>query len=182
MDALRSQWTPDLLYAFPPIPLIPKVIRKLLHEQVKIVLLASHWPRRSWFADLKTCWYHLPGEFLAVQIVSAGGSDSSRSPVAPADRLEIERCSLQRNNIPTSMIWTIQASQKPSTDRFYLATWRASCNCCDCTGVSALQASIVQVLMFLQDGLDRGLSPNTLRRQMAAILMVLTYGSLPSLS
>lgn len=41
---------------------------------------------------------------------------------------------------------------------------------------------MVDVLVFLQDGLDRGLSPNTLQHQVAAISMVLVYGSLPSLS
>ncbi|XP_058049297.1 uncharacterized protein LOC131203279 [Ahaetulla prasina] len=52
IDALRSPWPPGLLYAFPPIPTIPKVIRKMLREQAELILLAPHWPRRPWFADL----------------------------------------------------------------------------------------------------------------------------------
>lgn len=53
VDALRSPWPPGLLlYAFPPLPLIPRVIRKLLEEQTELILLAPHWPRCLWFADL----------------------------------------------------------------------------------------------------------------------------------
>ncbi|XP_060548605.1 uncharacterized protein LOC132712109 [Pantherophis guttatus] len=52
VDALRSPWPPGLLYAFPPVSLLPRVIRKLLMEQAEIILVAPHWPRRPWFADL----------------------------------------------------------------------------------------------------------------------------------
>lgn len=52
VDALRTTWPRGLLYAFPPLPLIPAVIRKLLLERAEVVLVAPHWPRRPWFADL----------------------------------------------------------------------------------------------------------------------------------
>ncbi|KAK9399508.1 hypothetical protein NXF25_012527 [Crotalus adamanteus] len=51
-DTLRSRWPKGLLYAFPPLPLIPAVIRKLLLEGAELILLVPHWPRRPWFADL----------------------------------------------------------------------------------------------------------------------------------
>lgn len=45
VDALRSPWPPSLLlYAFPPLPLISRVIRKLLEERVELIFLAPHWP------------------------------------------------------------------------------------------------------------------------------------------
>lgn len=50
-NALRCPWPAGLLYAFPPIPLIPRVIRKLLDEKADL-LVASDWPRRPWYADL----------------------------------------------------------------------------------------------------------------------------------
>ncbi|KAK9400751.1 hypothetical protein NXF25_011465 [Crotalus adamanteus] len=51
-DALRCQWPVQLLYAFPPLPLIPATIRKLILEGAEVILIAPHWPRRPWFADL----------------------------------------------------------------------------------------------------------------------------------
>lgn len=50
VDALRSLWPSGLLYAFLPLLLIPRVIRKLL----EVLLIAPHWPRCPWFADLVT--------------------------------------------------------------------------------------------------------------------------------
>ncbi|XP_058021197.1 S1 RNA-binding domain-containing protein 1 isoform X2 [Ahaetulla prasina] len=54
VDALRSPWPEGLLYAFPPLSIIPRVVRWILEEQAEVILIAPHWPRRSWFADLKS--------------------------------------------------------------------------------------------------------------------------------
>ncbi|XP_034278399.1 uncharacterized protein LOC117668538 [Pantherophis guttatus] len=108
--------------------------------------------------------------------------EASRSTVAPSDRLAIERHVLGEVSIPADVISIIQASRRPSTDRIYSATWKSFCAWCDRAGVPPLQASIVNILVFLREGLRKGLSPNTLRRQVAAISSVLTFGSLSSLS
>lgn len=53
VDALCSPWPRGLLlYAFPPLALIPKVVRKLLQEWAELLHLAPHWPRQQWFPDL----------------------------------------------------------------------------------------------------------------------------------
>lgn len=67
-------------------------------------------------------------------------------------------------------------------EAFYRPHWQAFCAQCDRTRVSTLQASIVNILVFLQEGLSKGLSPNTLWRQVAAISLILTCGSLTSLA
>lgn len=82
------------------------------------------------------------------------GSDAPGPSMASVDHLEIERYALRQNHLPTSVIQTIQASWRPSMDCIYSATWRAFCKWCDLNRVSALQASIIQVLMFLQDSFD----------------------------
>lgn len=52
VDALRIPWPPGLLYTFPLLAIIPKVIQKLLVEEAELILIAPHWPRRPWFVDL----------------------------------------------------------------------------------------------------------------------------------
>lgn len=47
--AVRGHWDS---FMPSPLPLIPRVILKLLDEEVE--LLAPHWPRQPWFADLVT--------------------------------------------------------------------------------------------------------------------------------
>lgn len=109
----------------------------------------------------------------------AGNATSSGPPVAQSVHLEVERCTLRGASLPEEVIRTIQASRRPSTDRIYSATWRAFCTWCEQIGVQALHASIVNIL---QEGLSKGLAPNTLRRQVAAISLILTCSSLTSLA
>lgn len=53
--------------------------------------------------------------------------------------------------------------------------------CCGRIGISPLRALIAEILEFLQDGLDIRLLPNTIQRQVVALLSVLTCGFLDSL-
>ncbi|KAG8583453.1 hypothetical protein GDO81_008420 [Engystomops pustulosus] len=49
LDAFSHTWGSGLVYAFPPIPLIPKILQKLRTERVLLILIAPYWPKRSWF-------------------------------------------------------------------------------------------------------------------------------------
>lgn len=52
-----------------------------------------------------------------------GGSSTPGSDVVPLNRLEIERGLLMRANVSASVISTIQASRRESTNCIYNATW-----------------------------------------------------------
>ena len=53
VDALVAPWQHfRLLYVFPPIPLLPKLLRRIALEGIPAILIAPDWPRRSWFADV----------------------------------------------------------------------------------------------------------------------------------
>ncbi|XP_056391888.1 uncharacterized protein LOC130284934 isoform X2 [Hyla sarda] len=54
VDALSqtSKW--DLAYAFPPLALIPSVIRKIKEDRATVILIAPFWPRRARFSCLRT--------------------------------------------------------------------------------------------------------------------------------
>ncbi|CAJ0966409.1 unnamed protein product [Ranitomeya imitator] len=53
VDALLIPWKFSLAYAFPPIVMIPAVIRKIREDQARIILKAPFWPRRPWFSLLR---------------------------------------------------------------------------------------------------------------------------------
>ncbi|XP_034289304.1 uncharacterized protein LOC117675085 [Pantherophis guttatus] len=74
VDALHSDWPPGLLYAFPPLPLVAKVIRKMLQEKAELLLIAPHWPRRPWFADLRALSIHHPWRLPRDRLVLRQGS------------------------------------------------------------------------------------------------------------
>lgn len=70
IDALRSPWPSGLLYAFPPFPLISRVLKKLLEEKAELILLAPRWPRRNWYADLVSLSvarpWNIPDDLIAL--------------------------------------------------------------------------------------------------------------------
>lgn len=43
-NALCCLWPQGLIYAFPPTPLIPRVVRKVLEERAEVLLIAPYWP------------------------------------------------------------------------------------------------------------------------------------------
>jgi hypothetical protein len=52
VDALSFSWTGLEAYAFPPLPLLERVIRKADLEKPRLILIAPFWPRQVWFPDL----------------------------------------------------------------------------------------------------------------------------------
>jgi hypothetical protein len=52
VDALTLCWTGLFAYAFPPLPLIPKVIRKVIEDRPQMILIAPKWPAQMWFPQL----------------------------------------------------------------------------------------------------------------------------------
>ena len=53
VDALAQCWTGLEAYAFPPLPLLAKVVRKAELESPSLILVAPFWPAQPWFPDLK---------------------------------------------------------------------------------------------------------------------------------
>ena len=50
-DALSISWAGLWAYAYPPTPLIPKVLLKVRQEPVELILIAPWWPKRAWTVD-----------------------------------------------------------------------------------------------------------------------------------
>jgi hypothetical protein len=51
-DALSMSWRNLYVYAFPPFPLLPKVLQKVQEDQAMMILIAPNWPRREWYPCL----------------------------------------------------------------------------------------------------------------------------------
>ena len=52
LDALSREWPDGLLFAFPPLPLIPQVLHRVRLGRYRVLLVAPQWPGRHWFPDL----------------------------------------------------------------------------------------------------------------------------------
>lgn len=54
VDALSVEWNWGLAYAFPPLPLIPRVLAKIREEKANVILIAPFWPKRAWFTLVRS--------------------------------------------------------------------------------------------------------------------------------
>ncbi|KAJ1204843.1 hypothetical protein NDU88_000281 [Pleurodeles waltl] len=45
-NAFRRKWNSGLLYTFPPIPLLPRVLKKIRQDRAQVILVAPDWARR----------------------------------------------------------------------------------------------------------------------------------------
>ena len=51
-DSFCLEWNSGLLYAFLPIPLLPKVLKKIRTDQAQVILVAPDWAGRVWYPEL----------------------------------------------------------------------------------------------------------------------------------
>ncbi len=52
VDALAHAWPHELLYAFPPLALIPPTLSRVREYGHTMILIAPHWPAMHWLAEI----------------------------------------------------------------------------------------------------------------------------------
>ena len=74
-DALLHQWD-QITYLFPPVPLLMKVLQKILQEGIRAILVCPHWPTALWWPVLMNMLVEpllpLPHYRQAVYVVEGG--------------------------------------------------------------------------------------------------------------
>lgn len=165
-----------------PLPVIPRVIRKAGGEGGSI----THSPSLAQEAVVCRSGQSIDSQTMEdparKDIPQPGGSGSSRATVVKADHLAFEWEALTQSKLFPRVITTIQASRRPSTNRIYNSTWKTFCSWCSKGDIDPTSVTVGQILEFLQDGLDKGLFPSTIHRQVAALASVLSCGDLESLA
>ena len=54
VDAFSFDWPQDIIYAFPPFSLIPRVLQKIENEKTEGILIVPIFVNQSWFTSLLT--------------------------------------------------------------------------------------------------------------------------------
>uniref|UniRef100_A0A803JIG1 Core-binding (CB) domain-containing protein n=1 Tax=Xenopus tropicalis TaxID=8364 RepID=A0A803JIG1_XENTR len=104
-----------------------------------------------------------------VRSLDSGGTQTSLPSEITSKGLEIERNRLTQEGFLASVVNTMLASRKPTTNKTYERVWKTFTAWLLKKGVTPDQVTICQVLDFLQDGLDSNLSVRTLKLQTSAI-------------
>ncbi|KAL0204602.1 hypothetical protein M9458_002620, partial [Cirrhinus mrigala] len=167
-DALAHDWPNLLLYAFPPTSLIPQVLKASQGtetqapsggpslEKPALVLVAVPAARSSPLAHSPEARPPLSGERdkMAPPTQAVG-----LAPLVSGRESEI---------LPKSFLNTISQARAPSTRCLYTLKWSVFSAWCSTRGEYTTSCDI-SVISFLQELLDKGRSPSTLKVYVAAI-------------
>ncbi len=172
-DKLAHSWPRALRkYAFPPVSLLAQLLCKLREDEEQVLLVAPHWPTRTWFART-----HFPRDSTSLAHSSEEGPPFSgaRHHMAPASRSMEPPCvapgrdAADLSGLPPAVVETIIQARAPSTRQTYALKWSLFATWCSSQREDPRRCTIGVVLSFLQERLERRLSPSTLKVYVAAI-------------
>ncbi len=172
-DALAHSWPRGLRkYAFPPVSLLAQTLCKIREDEEQVLLVAPYWPNRTWFPELMLLATAPPWPIpLRKDLLS----QRRGNPMAPAPGpVETPRMvpgwdAEVLADLPQEVALTITSARAPSTRRAYTLKWNLFVEWCSSHQEDPRRCSIRAVLSFLQQGLERRLSPSTLKVYVAAI-------------
>ncbi len=172
-DALARSWPRALRkYAFPPVSLLAQTLCKLREDEEQVLLVAPHWPTRTWFPRTQ-----FPRDSTSLAHSSEEGPPFSgaRHHMAPASRSMEPPCvapgrdAADLSGLPPAVVETIIQARAPSTRQTYALKWSLFATWCSSRREDPRRCTIGVVLSFLQERLERRLSPSTLKVYVAAI-------------
>ncbi len=172
-DALAHSWPWGLhKYAFPPVSLLAQILCKVREEEEQILLVAPYWPTRTWFPELMLLVTAPPWQIpLRKDLLT----QRRGTFMAPTSRPLETSCLVPRRDaevlgdLPQEVVDTITSARAPSTRHAYALKWNLFVEWCSSHREDPRRCPISVVLSFLQQGLERRLSPSTLKVYVAAI-------------
>uniref|UniRef100_A0A803J9S3 Core-binding (CB) domain-containing protein n=1 Tax=Xenopus tropicalis TaxID=8364 RepID=A0A803J9S3_XENTR len=167
VDALTSPWHCQLAYAFPPIPLIPRLLLKIRRERIPTILIAPWWPRRAWFAELIQMSAEQPWT-LPISTFTRS-STSTKCAQIEFNGLDVETRLWEREGFSERVIRTLIAARKQSTSTTYHRVWRSFLSWSQKHNIQWQSCVSTHILEFLQDGVDKRLSTSALKVQTSAL-------------
>ncbi len=166
-DALTHSWPRGLCkYAFPPVSLLAQTLCKIREDEEQILLVAPYWPTQTWLPELMLL---VTAPTLA-DSSEEGSTDSEMGHlVAPTSRPLETSCLVHGRDaeilgdLPQEVVGTITLAGAPSTRHAYALKWNLFVEWCSSHREDPRKCPIRVVLYFLQQGLERRLSPSTLK-------------------
>ncbi len=138
-------------------------------------VLLPHWPTRTWFPELVSLATAPPWRIPLRKDLSQGLGTIWHPHLGPVSRSMEPPCvapgrdAADLSGLPPAAVETIIQARAPSTRQTYALKWSLFGNWCSSRREDSRRCTIGVVLSFLQESLERRLSPSTLKVYVAAI-------------
>ncbi len=132
-----------------------------------VLLVTPLWRNQHWFSELSQLFTAAPWPIpLRRDLLS----QANRTMWHPRPELSAHLASRwELTDLPESIQNTISQARAPSTRRLYTLKWSVFSAWCSTRGTDLFSCDILLILSFLQELLDKGHSPSTLKVYVAAI-------------
>ncbi|KAL0164569.1 hypothetical protein M9458_040322, partial [Cirrhinus mrigala] len=157
-DALAHSWPPGPKYAFPPVSLLAQTLCKIREDEEQVLLVAPCWPTRTWFPDLISLAAAPPWKIPLRRDLLSQGMGTIWHPRPDLWNLHV-----------WLLVGTRQTSPAFHRPQAYALRWGLFVDWCSSRGEDPQRCPTAVVLSFLQEKLERRLSPSTLKVYVAAI-------------
>ncbi|XP_053718309.1 uncharacterized protein LOC128757227 [Synchiropus splendidus] len=157
VDALaHATWPQGLLYAFPPLRLLMPFLLRVRTQMLTVITVVPNSPGTRWFPDLVSLAKGPPWMI----------PDSHGALVQDQGRLRVRLLDM---GLSDAVIQTVQSARAPATSKLYTSKWLVFAGWCAARQLSLSACSVVEVLSFMQEVLDKGRAASTLSVFAAAI-------------
>ncbi len=163
-DAQAHSWPRGLRkYAFPPVNLLAQTLCKIREDEEQVLLVAPYWPNRTWSPELMLLATAPPWPIpLRKDLLSQRRGTLWHPRMVPGWDAEV------LGDLPQEVALTITSARAPSETGLYSEVEPVRRMVLLPPG-GPRRCSIRAVLSFLQQGLERRLSPSTLKVYVATI-------------
>ena len=176
-DAFRHPWDDLALYAFPPFPLVGRVIARVRESsRVAMTLVAPLWPEKEWFADLLLLLTQPP-------LALPWWDSLLRQPHCNLFHQGVHSLNLhslrlkrhfRKSGFSGRAARVLSGCLRSSTSRLYQSRWQIFCGWCRGRGVAPVNATVPVVVDFLIHlRHDKGLSVSAVKGYSSALNSVL---------
>ncbi len=159
-----------LLYAFPPIKLIPAILCRVKVSSARLLLIAPFWPSQTWFSELTSLLYWPLGRFRSGGTYCPSSRAGSGIPTTRALEVVGMAHSGPRAVMDVLPVKVQETSARaPATRKLYSSKWGVFESWCLSRAIDPVNCPVGPVLEFLQERMTAGAAATTLRVYVAAI-------------
>ena len=183
VDAFSFYWSQDIIYAFPPFNLIPRVLQKIENEKIEENLIVPIFVNKSWFTRLlnlliKESLWLLSSDISLIFPYWRRLSNLNLAKKRIDGLLCIRRC-LQEQDIPSKIADIIVQLWRPATSRKYNIYTSKWVQFCSERNYSPYETIVNQILLFLYDLFKSGVGYSVMNTARSSLSTFINIDGLP---